>query len=935
MVVVATTNRQIVRIHDDGKVDNLLLPMVIEQKKDVKAIRREKVTQIAKKVTETVGLVSTKVYSRYSGEFLTYEITPTPSVKNNQAYILAKIVAGFYRKPNELRSWGLPWKDGLIRDETQYRLNFRIVMKHNDIAFYLLVPKDKASEILRKAEAIYDSKITIKQVEPLPDLDPSKMFCSELKYKKHDIFSLATDKNDNYPLPSLLGTVRTLEEGDVAVFDAMIEPYDHMKWDREAKEAHNQLEKGYIPNASSTSKILRMVSEMFNFARKELLEATRFTPAQKEAMKRWKVEEGQFREAEFIQKHMHDWSSKKRHHEVVKTYLRIAVQSDDEKRAQNAAYTMADAYKDLTLDNELMRVDIPKKWTARYWKAMRERKGFYMSFAPPKMSVDEAGKMLQLPANTLIEEFPQIRHKNRREVALPDELNLENVKGIRVGWVTERDMRKLAKIPLEEYTVTDSNGYKKVEKKKVYDALCMTTFAQGKQGSGKSEGYGSVTAYDMVMAGFTVIIIDTADGDMLRKFVNCLPEDFPEEKIHALNLDNKAYPIPLDWADVYGRKFNAAEGDEELQALEIRERLTSRFIGFVNSLKGSGETFTDRMSQYLNSCMRAVTTQKSWSFLDVELCLTSPSYREELLNSEKVKEMPEVVRDLESLQVASVNGKDRAIIDPILSRIKELSSSQLMTNLFFQEPKLDDNGKPVLDFRRIMDNPEGGYGHVVVIQASYYAWQEYQSLILGFVEDKINFNAFSRIDVDQSERKPVLKWIDEPHKVIDAIEGRLAGTSVEFRKYRVKNLFTGHSIDQMGKAANAMLDGGANITSYKTERESELKRFSHMFEPYDDHKELYKALPDSHVAINKVRLGSGRDCPAFIAEMVAPPKFVKDRGHVWEQSAKRYGRHWKEVTESIRGKRDRYAEMDVEWVSERKEELNRQKKEERQLAKMK
>jgi hypothetical protein len=65
-------------------------------------------------------------------------------------------------------------------------------------------------------------------------------------------------------------------------------------------------------------------------------------------------------------------------------------------------------------------------------------------------------------------------------------------------------------------------------------------FAQGKQGSGKLEGFGSVWAYDMVMAGFTAILIDTADGQVLRNFVNCLPEDYPDEKLYLLNLDNKA-----------------------------------------------------------------------------------------------------------------------------------------------------------------------------------------------------------------------------------------------------------------------------------------------------------------------------------------------------------------------------------------------------------
>lgn len=897
------------RTHEDGKQDVLLIPPTF----DAKAKRREAVLNLWSKLT---GVART-VYVRYNEEQVFYEITPTSSVRNNQAYLVAKVVASFYRKPSERRDWGLPWKGGLLKEQLPHRVSFRIVMKNDDVAFYLIMPREKAGEILRKAEAIYDSGITIKEVESIPSLDPSKSFCTELKYRRHDMFSLATDRDNNYPLPSLLTAVRTMDGDDIAIFDAMLEPYDRMEWYKEAKDAHNILENGYVPRSGATSKLLRMVNDLFNKVRMEILEMTRFTKGQQDAMEQWKQKEGQTQEATYLLDSMEAPTRKKKEDDIVRTYLRIAVQSDDKRRAKDTAYTLANAWKDISGDNELERVDVPEKWNTKYLKSIEEQKGFYISFKPPKMSVYEAGKLLQLPGHTMIEEFPQIRNRSMREVSLPNELNIEGIKSIRLGYVTERGERKLARIPLEGYTFNGDGGREiTVQQKAVYDAVCTSHFGQGKQGSGKSEGFGVVMAYDMVMAGFTTIIVDTADGEVLRKFVNSLPEDFPEEKIHALNMDNKALPIALDWADVYGRKFTGGDADEELQALEISERLTQRFVGFINSRKDSGELFSDRMHQYVVSAMRAITTKEVWSFLDLELALTSPTYREELLANPQVQDQADVYRDLMTLQDKAVEGKDRAIVDPIITRVKELSSTQFMANLFFQEPKLDSNGKPVLDLRKIMDNEEGGYGHVVVIQASYDAWQENQESILTFFEDKINFNAFSRIDIPQDKRKPVLKWIDEPHKIIKGIEDRLAGTTVEFRKYRIKNLFTGHSIDQMGGASDALLDGGAQITSYKTERLSELQRFSHSFKPYDDYKKLYEALPDKHVAINKVRLPSGMDAPAFIAEMVKPPGFVKDRTHVWDESSKRYGRPWKEVRDSIQTRRNRYQQTDVVWLEE-------------------
>lgn len=845
------------------------------------------------------------LYQTTPDDFEVYEITPTSSVRNNQTYVLAKVIAGLYRSTLERRTWG---EGALLTITPQYRFNFRIVLTAAAIKFYMIAHKEKAAEVIRKAESIYDSGITVRKVDPPQGLNPGKTFCTELAYRKHDAFSLATDKDNNYPLPSLLTTVRTLEEGDVAVFDAMLEPYNRMAWYTEAKQAHNLLEKGYVPDNSGTNKVLRLIHEAFNMLRYELLKLTRFTKAQKQALEKWKKEESSYREAARIRDEMTNSTKRKQDEDVLRTWLRVAVQSDDEARARDAAYTIANSWKDISSDNELERHDVPAKWTAKYVEAIEQRKGFTIRFKQNKLSTGEVGKLLQLPGKQLIEDFPQIVAQKMKEVSLPDELTQEGIKTVRLGHVTERGVRKLARIPLE--------AYGDIKQKAVYDALCTASFGQGKQGSGKSEGFGTTWAYDMVTAGFTVIIMDTADGQVLRDFVDCLPADFPDHKVHALNFDNKAYPVPLDWADVYGRNFNKTTGgDEELAALEIAERVTSRFLGFIDSLSRTGD-FTDRMKQYVTSCMRAITTRPGWSFLDLELALTSPAYREELLQIDDVKALPDVVRDLRSLQGKTAEGKEGSIVDPILSRLKVLSSTQFMANLFYQEPKLQENGKPVLDLRKLMDNPEGGYGHVIALQASGDAWQEHQATILGFFEDKINFNAFSRIDTNQADRKPCLKWIDEPHKVVKALEGRVAGTSVEFRKYRIKNLFTGHSIDQMGTAADALLDGGAQITSYKTERLSELSRFAHNFKPYHKAQELYDALPEKHTAINAVRLPSGKSCPAFIADMVAPPGRVKDRSHLWQASAKRYGRPWKEVRDRIQLLRNKYQELDSEWLQQ-------------------
>lgn len=861
--------------------------------------------------------------------FIIYEILPTTGVRNNQTYVLAKVIASLYRRPRDLKSF---FEGGnFVTIESPYRFNFRIVMKEKQIGFYIVVPEDRASELIRKVEGIYDRGITINEIKELPQLDSTKAFCTELHYRKHDIFSIATDRDNNYPLPSLLTTVRTLEGDDIAVFDAMLEPAHRGEWLRYAKKAHNMLEKGFIPEQGVGGKLFTSIQQGFYKARDELLEVTRISKSQQEEFKRWKKEQSSVQEAKRIREEMTNSTRRKQDDESLKAWLRIAVQSDDPLRRKTAAYTMANAWKDLTADNELERYDIPTKFIPRCVNAIEERNGFSIRFRPMQVSTEEAGKFLQLPGRSLIEEFPEINSQKYKEVTIPNELTLEDIKGIRIGKVTERGVTKEVKIPLEAYTLKSEKGNnKRIQRKHVYDALCTAMFGQGKQGTGKTEGLGITTAYDMIINGFSSLIIDTADGEMLKSIINSLPEDYPEEKIHVLNFDNKAWPIAGNWSDIYGRNYG--DGDEELEALEITERITDRFVQFINSLSNTGD-FTDRMQQYVKSCMRAVTTLSSWSFLDLELALISPAYREELLQRSQVQEMSDVVGDLQTLQERAANGKEGEIINPILSRIRTLSGTQFMANIFYQDPKLNNDGTPVLDLRHIMDNPEGGYGHVVAIFASSDAWNDNQATILGFMLDKINFNAFSRVDIIQDERKPCLVWVDEPHKVIKRMEDKLAGTAVEFRKYRVKNMFTGHSIDQMGAAANALLDGGAQVISYKTERLSEFTRFGHKFQPYDDPKALYEALPEKWKAICSVRLPSGKSCPAFLADMTPPPKLVRDRNDIWQKSAEKYGRPWKEVREKIQNKRIKYQELDIEWLQIKRQNAITQKAEEKEAMK--
>lgn len=415
-------------------------------------------------------------------------------------------------------------------------------------------------------------------------------------------------------------------------------------------------------------------------------------------------------------------TTKKLRSAVLQCHLRLVAQTDNAARAALLIRVLAGAFKDISEDNELVLVSRLARRVVDQVTRYRARitGGLLISTA-------EAGKFMQLPTAGLQDEFPHVDQVRTREVDLSPELFLDNVPGIPLGKVTHRGVTRLARIPVAEYP-----GVKLAH---VWDALCTATLGTGQVGCGKTTGLGGNWALGFLQNGFTVFLIDTADGQQARELEDALPDDFPDKKIIHLELDNKAWPVALNWGDIANRRLTAADADDELEALELGERLTDRLINYIDN--AATAELSDRMRRYLSICARATLRDPANCLLDVELALTSPTYRDELMADPEIKTQPDIMADLVSLQQKAEAGTDSSIIDPIISRLKIFSETKKLQHLFFQPNKLQA-GRPILDFRRFADNPDGGYGYLVAIHASADAFgNDGQQLVLSFIQDKI------------------------------------------------------------------------------------------------------------------------------------------------------------------------------------------------------
>jgi hypothetical protein len=829
--------------------------------------------------------------------WITLQITPDRTVKNSEVSTLVKAFHELYAVPLQRISFnhGLSYQ---LREAVFWRL----VYEPGCIRILLTLPERWKDYVLQKINSVWP-KVPVKQVNTDMNFDPTLCDAAEVYLRQHWLFSLNTHPQLGAPYPSILEPIRDMKGSDQAEIRILLKPVSD-EWQDDWEKAYEKYRQGKIKRQTGLQKdsVIYRVAEKadkgFQAAENGIAWALRAENKKKRNSSEDIVHvlldalNNRNDEDEISQATL-----KKGRYKAYEVTIYIVSQSEDKHRRKLTARSLATSFQDLNQDQEFTYKWINPTSTL---KVLQEFK--IQDNSKNILSVPEVCRLVQLPTAGMQADYPELISLDRREVSLPTELF--HKEGIPIGAVTEKNITRIARRPIRKY-----HG---VEQKHVFDALCTPEFDGGKMGTGKT-GNGIVQAIEFVKNGFTAFVMDTADGQGIRELEDALPEDFPDQKLIHIDLDNKAWPVALNWGDILGRQL-AKEGDQELEALEVSERITNRLVEFVGNMASS--EFTDRMKQYLVACCRAVISSKpDWSFLDVELALKSPTYREELLKHPEVQNQPEIYDDLMTLQAKAESDGIRPIIDPILSRLKMLSNSRFLANMFMQPAKLDCDGKPLLDFRRLMDNPEGGYGYLVCLHASADAWgEDGQELTLGFLTDKINLAAFSRVDVTQSERKPVLSWVDEPHKVIKKTARYFQNGAVEFRKYRIKLLFSGHSISQMGPAANALKEGGCQFTWYKTENVKAFEELKDQFAPFDP-DELYSTLPEKWEAVNKVRLPSGHDCPAFIAKMVPPPLFVRSRENRRQECARQFGRHWKEVYGQIQELRLKYQKLDEEWYN--------------------
>ncbi|WP_179089328.1 hypothetical protein MKX34_23720 [Paenibacillus sp. FSL R5-0636] len=317
------------------------------------------------------------------------------------------------------------------------------------------------------------------------------------------------------------------------------------------------------------------------------------------------------------------------------------------------ARSVASAYGGLAGDNRLecVKVNVRARAEISEWK-VRE-------IAPNIMSVDELGKLTQLPTADLQAEFSEVLTSNRRvEIELPRAFLDE--RGILAGTATDRGVEHRVHIP------TNSP-----------DKLYMPRAVNGSPRMGKDQHVVNLVVEAKRKHGIGAVIPDFIDehnkdsAGNQRGMADAVRDHLAPEDVIDINLADTAYAPYLGLQTVL---HNVS--DKRIAADAIAEYLTDFLLSDGDEDKFQTSEFTRDAAKVCNG-----------DLTDMKAMFTSAAFRKQ-----KIAELDDVFdmdtwRDFDKMS----EGKQGQIYGPVLRRITQITSSEFLKPMFCQtyNPAMD------------------------------------------------------------------------------------------------------------------------------------------------------------------------------------------------------------------------------------------------------
>lgn len=791
-------------------------------------------------------------------KMIVYRIIPHSNVSNNTKRLWKAIYKMYeiYESPgtrlerNRLkftyREKDLFWFDVIFKQENGQK----------KIEFYVSTSEYQALKLKRKLEN--KMQVTIKDVSiDQLQVPYENTIVQELRYLKHDIFSLNTNISEQKtPIAAIMNTLDELQyDGDFARLSICNEAESRHKWIKNAQWAYEKLSKGKVPQrALLNSKVVIGASKKalggfvneVNFLITDLFNAlsNTFFKSEKSYNKNRVIDKPFSLEDEINARHISAASREKLNNPVFKSHIRIASHSQDRLTRETIGETLSLSFSEIAENNELQGIKINiksrKKEVIEELNTLHLSKRTKMNGNVNIISTDEMTKLaMQMPTAELQRRYEDaLSVKRRTETDVPSVL--QNEKNLLIGYAENKDKKVRVGLPAHE-------------KEEFY---CGYIFI-GKQGSGKDNSIQNFVYEGAMKHNISFVIPDWICQSGHKGMADGIRDLLPEEKIIDLDLSNEDYIIPMDLTEVIeklGRKGGS--------------RFALEMIDFMN-LEGLA-----RSEKYLMEAAKA----SQGSLYNIKRIIEDEDFRINRI-SELLQEGNE--RLANDLLQWGTNEDLSNKCDAILSRLNMFFGDDTLHDVFAQQPKRE------VDFEKWMKE-----GKVIIIRMPKRKLGTASNILAHWVTLKVLMTRMLMSEEDK-DRHGCFLIFNEPEQVESKGLAKLMGRiATEGRKERLGSIFAFH---HWGKLPDYLQDniiaGGVNQFLFANDHKRTFELAKERLSPTFTIETALQTPKHYSIAI----LNTKEPLHAFMVHMLPPREERFDNSALTIQHAKIYGRSWEQL----------------------------------------
>jgi hypothetical protein len=749
------------------------------------------------------------------------------------------------------------------KDLLFYDVIFKQENGQKRIEFYISISEYQAQKLKRKLENKLQVTIKLADLKAL-EVPKENTIIQELKYLKHDIFSLNTNSTETKtPIAGILNTIDELQQdGDFARLSICNEVEGRTKWLKNAAWAHEKLRRGKVPQrptmssrrAAAAAKVaigglVNEINDLITDTFEAL--ANSFFKSDKKAEKKKVIPKAYSLEDEIDARKMSNASLEKMAAPVFKSRIRVAAHSSDKLTRETMSETLSLAVGELAENNELHGIKV--NFNGRRVEIIEELNSLKLSKRSKMdgninlMSCEEMSKLaLQMPTKELQNKYAdELSTKKRIEVNIPSAL--QDPQGIYLGEAELKDQQIKTFMPLSN----PDNFYRGY------------TFIGG-QGAGKDTAIKNFVIEANLKHNVSFIIPDCIVEEGSRGMADGIRDSLPPERIIDLDLNHKEYIVPMDLTEVIEALGPAGAS-----------RFADEVIGFFGDL---GEKA--RSKRYLRAAAKAARG----SLYNIKRIIEDEEFR-----LERIEELLEEGNERLANELASWGSNDDlgSKADPIINRLDDFFGNDRLFDVFAQDPL------PEVDFKKWMKEgkvvilrvPNGrGLGEEAVKTLVHWiTLKTFMTRLLMSKEEQANgcFMIFNEPEQYQTEG-------------LTKLMGRI-GT--EGRKERLGSIYAFHHWNKLQQSLQDNLQGGGvQQFLFMNDHQKTFDLSRSRFEDQIPIEEAYK-LP-AHHAIISVR-AAGEMQPAFICHMAPPQEPQYNNSFLTLRHAQIYGRHWRELQQAL------------------------------------